>query len=133
MKYYFVTYKAGAAFSGSKGPFITLADNDAGLLEHEKFHVRQWWAWAILIGALACFIPRDAELGYTLPVMVAAFGLIFHNSLYTVSSSYRMWSEVRAYKIQLKAGGITLDRAAEVLSKYYKLGISQAEAKALLI
>lgn len=132
MKYYFVTRKPGAQFSGSKGPFITLADDDKGLLEHEKFHVRQWWAWVLLFGGLGALIPPYPEVGYSLSIITLIFGTLVHTALYEIVRPYRQWSEVQAYKIQLKVGGITLDRAAEVLSKYYKLGISQAEARDLL-
>lgn len=132
MKYYIVTKKPGAKFSSSKGPFITLADDDEGLLEHEKFHVRQWWFWVIAFAIPAAFIPSYPEVGYSLSAIVVGFGAFMQTALYEMVRPYRQWSEVQAYKIQLKVGGITLDRAAEVLSKYYKLNISEEEARALL-
>lgn len=58
----------------TQGPVIRLRPRyraDAGLLAHELTHVRQWYA----------------TLGP-------------HSLLYLVSRRYRLWAEVRAYRIQ---------------------------------
>jgi hypothetical protein len=41
---------------------------------------------------------------------------------YLVSKKFRLQAEVRAYRVQMKYGGITLHHAATMLTKY-KLGI----------
>lgn len=50
---------------------------------------------------------------------------------YAASKTFRLEAEVRAYKRQIELGGITVEKAAQLLTQY-KLGISHAEAVAKL-
>jgi hypothetical protein len=77
MKYYILMYvdnlSRGAA-GRANGPLIRILKRykgNKGLLEHEKFHVRQWW-----------------------------FTLGMHGFIKIFSKKYRLWSEARAYQIQ---------------------------------
>ncbi|MGK5020770.1 hypothetical protein [Janthinobacterium sp. LB2P10] len=51
--------------------------------------------------------------------------------LYAVSARFRMAAEVRGYRAQLAAGGISLERAAALLM-CYGIDITHAQATALL-
>ena len=111
MEYYILIYTDNlpANVGGrANGPVIRIKNkyrDDKGLLEHEKFHVRQWY-----------------------------FGLfIFHGLLYKFSDKYRFWSETQAYKEQLKYSPGNLDLFASFISKNYGLNVSVDEAKAALI
>lgn len=90
----------------ARGPFVLVRPehaNDAGLIAHEKVHVRQW---------------------------LRTFGL--HPLLYAVSKSYRLKAEVEAYREQLKYAPAMVDVFAGYLSSNYGLDIS-ADYAALLI
>ena len=47
---------------------------------------------------------------------------------YLLSRKFRLAAEVRAYRRQIQLGGITLDQAALMLTRY-RLGITQAQAE----
>ena len=109
MKYYILIYTeklpewVGAR---ANGPVIRMRPkykDDRGILEHEKCHVRQWYMTLGLHGVIKKF-----------------------------SKKYALKIEVDAYRIQLKYSPTDLDWFAKALSERYGLGISVAEAKALL-
>ena len=77
--------------------------SDEALHQHELEHIKQAYRLALLPYAI----------------------------LYLLSKRYRLWAEVKAYRVQIKAG-LRLDSAAWYLSKNYRLGITQDEAKAYL-
>jgi hypothetical protein len=83
--------------------------DDVGLLEHEKVHVAQFWR---------------------------TFG--FHGLLYTLFKSYRLKSEVEAYREQLCWPPALTDRAhcighySEFIAEKYGLNITAGEALKLL-
>lgn len=136
MKYYLIKHTAKLAngFGGTaQGPLIkvlTKYKGDTGLIEHEKTHVRQWYA-AMAIGLL---------LGALLTLVVSSslwplFGLapVVHPLLYKLVRPYRQWCEVQAYRKQIAIGGYTSnDFAVTALVEKYDLGLSADEAKALL-
>jgi hypothetical protein len=113
------------------GPVVLILEkyrNDAGLLAHERFHVKQWWAF-FLLGFLASLLVWDQPYWY-LPLILGA-GI--HAILYLLSDKYKLWSEVRAYRKQ--AEYYADDRKllfAGYISKYYKLNISTEDAYKLL-
>lgn len=86
--------------------FITISPshkNDNGLLAHEIEHVKQF---------------------YRLPLI--------HGLLYRFSKKYRLYSEVRAYKEQLKYN-YTPDLFATFICERYNLNISKKEVLILLL
>jgi hypothetical protein len=88
------------------GPFIFIKPeykDDIGLLAHEREHVAQWFC---------------------------TFGL--HSLFYRLSERYRLWSEVRAYRVQLKHSPGREELFASFIAERYKLKITQQEALELL-
>jgi beta-lactamase regulating signal transducer with metallopeptidase domain len=77
--------------------------NDKGILAHELCHVKQWY-----------------------------FTLMFHPLLYLISKKYRLWSEVQAYKKQLKYNPEKIQKYAYFIATGYKLNITVSEALKLL-
>lgn len=92
----------------ANGPVIRILEkyrDDRGIYEHELKHVKQWFCNLLLV----------------------------HSVLYLLSSKYRLWAEVSAYKEQLKC--YSDDRSelfASYISKYYNIKITQEEALKLL-
>ena len=92
----------------TRGPVIFIRPehrNDAGLLAHEKVHVRQWWR---------------------------TLGL--HSFLYLFSKAYKLRAEVEAYKVQAKyaKGHDPMPTYAHFIATKYNLNITEEEALALL-
>lgn len=84
------------------GPVILIRPkhkNDKGLLEHELFHSIQFWL----------------TLG-------------FHGLLHYLIPKYRYWSEIWAYRRQLKYTIGAETRFAQAISKYYNLNVSEKQA-----
>lgn len=136
MKYYILIYckELPHGFGGTaKGPLIKLLSKyqaDAGLLEHEKTHVRQWYAVlaiGLLISTLLMLLVS--------PSLWPLYGMapLLHPLLYKFVRPYRQWCEVRAYRAQISIGGYTSNEfAVAALVKKYGLGLSIDEARALL-
>ena len=136
MNYYLIKYVetlAGGFGGTAQCPLIKLLSkyqNDAGLIEHEKTHVRQWYA-AMSIGLLLCTL---------LTLLVSAsfwplYGLapFLHQLLYKLVRPYRRWCEAQAYRKQIAIGGYdNSDFAVAALIEKYDLNLSADEAKALL-
>ena len=137
MNYYLINYVETLpdGFGGTaQGPFIKLLSkyqNDAGLIEHEKTHVRQWYA-AMAIGLLLCTLLTLLVSASLWPL----YGLapFLHQLLYKLVLRYRRWCEVQAYRKQLATGGYdSTDFAVTALVEKYDLNLSTNEAKALLL
>lgn len=77
--------------------------DDAGLLEHEKEHVRQFWRFSL-----------------------------FHCLAYGRLDRYTLWCEVRAYRKQLEYSPGDLEKYAGFICEKYGLNLTKEEAKALL-
>lgn len=58
--------------------------------------------------------------------------VVFWWIAYLLNKTFRQNAEVRAYKVQLGLGGLTVDQAAHYLSTIYWLGITQEQAVKLL-
>lgn len=136
MKYYLIkhTEKLANGFGGTaQGPLIKILPkykDDTGLIEHEKTHVRQWYA-AMAIALLLCALLTLFVSSSLWPL----FGLapVVHPLLYKLVRPYRQWCEVQAYRKQLATGGYGGNEFAVIaLVEKYDLGLSADEAKALL-
>ncbi|MDD3938098.1 hypothetical protein [Rhodoferax sp.] len=122
----------------ANGPLIRIKPaykNDAGIHAHELVHVAQFWRFGFVgfgVAALLMFVPQFGEFAWAAPIAAAAgFGL--HSILYMASKRYRLWSEVSAYKEQLKH--YTDDRRqlfAWFIYAHYGLDVTQDEAFKLL-
>ena len=136
MKYYIVKYTESIdeKYSGAaQGPLIKLRPkykDDTGLIEHEKTHVRQWYA-ALAIWLLLCALLSLAVSPSLWPL--CGLAPLVHPVLYKLVRPYRQWCEVQAYRKQLATGGYsTGDFAVIALFEKYDLGLSSDQAKALL-
>ena len=136
MNYYFLMFVSDLpnGFGGTvKGPLIKILPKykkDAGLLEHETVHVRQWYA-VLALGLLISGILTMLVSPSLWPLCgLALFG---HQLLYKFLRPYRRWSEVQAYRKQLATGGYdSNDFAVTALVEKYDLNLSAKKAKALL-
>ena len=137
MQFYFVQYtdKLANGFGGTaQGPVIKILSkykDDAGLLEHEKTHVRQWYA-VLGIGLLLCTLL----MLFVSTALWPLYGLapFSHQLLYKVVRPYRRWCEVKAYRKQIAVGGYTSNEfAVTAMVEKYGLGLSVDKARALLI
>ena len=136
MQYYVIKYvnTLPNGFGGTaQGPVIRLQSkykDDAGLIEHEKTHVRQWYA----VTAIGILIFSMLTL-FVSPDLWPAFGLApcLHPLLYRLVRPYRRWSEVQAYRKQIATGGYNShDFAETALVEKYGLRLSVDEARTLL-
>lgn len=137
MKYYLVKLSETLpnGFGGTAlGPLIKLLpkyQGDTGLIEHEKTHVRQWYAVSGC-GLLLCTIL----MLFVSPALWPLYGLALciHQLAYKLVRPYRRWCEVRAYRNQIETGGYADNEfAVTTLVEKYDLGLSVDEARALLI
>lgn len=137
MKYYLIKYteKIEGGFGGTaQGPLIKILSKyrgDTGLIEHEKTHVRQWYA-VLAIGLLLCSLLTQLVAPSLWPL--CGLAPFLHQLLYKFVRSYRRWCEVRAYRKQIAQGDYASTEFAVVaLVDKYDLGLSVDEARALLI
>lgn len=115
------------------GPLIKIRpkyQGDPGIIEHEKVHVRQWYAATaicLLIGGLLGVLVSDNLL------WLMGVGPAVHPLLYRWARPYRRWSEVQAYGKQIAVGGSAgPEFAVAALVEKYDLRLSAAKARALL-
>ena len=136
MKYYLIKYakELPNGFGGTaQGPLIKILSkykDGSGLLEHEKVHVRQWYA-VLVLGLLSGLLTLLVS-----PSLWPLFGLapFLHSLLYKFVRPYRRWCEVQAYRKQLATGGYdSNDFGVAALAEKYDLNLSTNEAKALLL
>lgn len=137
MKYYLIKLAESLpnGFGGTaQGPLIKLLpkyQHDAGLIEHEKRHVRQWYA-VLAIGLLLCTLLTLLVA----PSLWPLYGLapLLHPLLYKFVRPYRRRCEVQAYRKQIAIGGYANNEfAVTALVEKYGLGLSVDEARALLV
>ena len=115
------------------GPYTRMRPKykgDSGIHAHEQTHTGQWWAW-FLAGAMAAFAlyPLGDFLWYY--ALLAGVGM--HAVLYKFVHAYRLWCEVRAYRVQ--AQYYADDRRllfASYIAKSYRLNITTEDAYKLL-
>lgn len=137
MRYYTIKYTDSLppAFGGeANGPMIRIRPkhrNDVGLLEHEKFHVREWWAWFLVMALLSLGVSLAVGPMIGLPLLLWA--PLAHDAAYQRVRRYRQWSEVKAYRIQLGMGRyVSPDFAVAALAEKYDLRLSRERARQLL-
>ena len=136
MRFYHVHYteKLANGFGGTaQGPLIKILSkykDDAGLLAHEKTHVRQWYVVLALVLSLSALVTLMVSSSLW---PLCGLTLFSHQLLYRFVRPYRRWSEVRAYRKQIATGGYTSNEfAVNALVERYDLNLSADEAKALL-
>lgn len=114
-------------------------ENDEGLLHHEvDGHVWEWWIITLISAAILTAVAYATQL-YGLPNQfwaLPAFSLMIQPLLRLVKP-YKQWSEVRAYKIQLKypvdgEPNPYLDKYAGCIANKYGLDVTKEEALRLL-
>lgn len=110
--------------------------NDKGLLEHEKCHVRQWWALSSLVltcGSLLYFLGDDYALNLV-GLLLVMLSPSAHGLLYVTFRSYRMWAEVKAFKAQIKAGDYADTRflVSAIMNPKYRFSLTEEKAESLL-
>lgn len=120
----------------TRGPMIFIRPayrDDQGLLAHERVHVRQWLAGILVAAALALALWLAVPGWAVLAQSVAVVGLGLHPLVRLVSRRYRLWSEVEAYREQLKHYPIDHSMLFAVfLAERYGLGVSVDSALQLL-
>jgi len=113
----------------ANGPVIRILEshrNDEGLYRHELEHVKQWFSLAVLSVPLAYALIHFGLVDF---IGLAVLPLAFHTVLYKLSTAYRLWCEVSAYKVQ--ALYYPDDRRplfAEFIAGYYGLNITTKQA-----
>lgn len=134
MKYYSLKFKRDLDGWGGKAKMwkIQILEkyrSDTGLLEHEKFHVRQWYYAMFTTFAIAGALGAFMQPGWGL---IAILGPFVHSRL-SSNKYYRKWSEIRAYRIQLKTGNYhSPEFAVNALMAKYGLGMSEKKARKAL-
>lgn len=116
-----------------QGPLIKILPKykkDAGLLEHEKTHVRQWYVvlalWLLLSSLLTLLISPSLWPLYCLAPFV-------HQLLHKFVRPYRRWSKVKAYRKQIGFGAYASNEfAVNALAEKYNLKLSVDDAMELL-
>ena len=117
----------------SRGPVIRILEkyrNDEGLYKHELEHVKQWFRLAVLSVPIAYALIHFGLVEF---IGLAVLPLAFHTVLYKLSTAYRLWCEVSAYRVQAKC--YFDDRRplfAEFISGFYDLKITPDQALKLL-
>jgi hypothetical protein len=117
-------------------------ENDEGLRHHETDgHVWEWWIITLISAIILSGIAYATQL-YGLSQLfwaLPAASLFIQPLLYAFSKRYRLWSETRAYKIQLKYPvdgesdpNYYRDKYAGFIANKYGLSISKEEALRLL-
>lgn len=134
MKYYSLEFKRDLGGWGGKAKMwrIQILEkyrHDKGLLEHEKFHVRQWYYAMLATFSIAGMLGLLLHPGWGL---IAVLGPFVHGRL-SSNKYYRKWSEIRAYRIQLKTGSYHSPQfAVTALMTKYQLGMSDRAARKAL-
>ena len=135
MKYYSLKYKDRIkdGFGGyAKMWKIEILEKyryDKGLLEHEKVHVKVWYACMLLTFAIAgaLYVFVDPLLGWT-----ALLGP-FANGVAIQPKWAKKIHEAYAYRVQLKHGNYRSPQfAIDALMNKYGLGLSEKEARKAL-
>jgi hypothetical protein len=87
--------------AAARGPFVTIREkyrDNRGLLEHELFHSLQWWMTLGLHSLLYLFVPK-----------------------------YRYWSEIWAYRRQLKYSPGRERLYAGFVATHYNLKVTEEQ------
>ena len=110
-------------YSKSAGVFVRpkyIEEGDHGIINHELQHVRQFWQLILLSLAIGGGLYyAGSELWKLMP----AVGVFAHMSLYRFVPRYRLWSEIDAYKQQIKTYSLSgpSDWMLDALQNKYSL------------
>lgn len=127
----------------ANGPYVrirTSHKDDRGLIAHEvEGHVAEWWVITLISAIILSAIAYATQLYGLSQLWMAlpAFSLMIQPLLRLVKP-YKQWSEIRAYRIQLKYPPASLDIEyhrdlyARFIAEKYGLDISKEEALRLL-
>lgn len=110
----------------ANGPVVRIRTKyraDAGIHAHEYEHVKQWWMLS-LIGVMLIGVTAHKTGA---PIALALFGFSLHSIAYGLLRSYRLWSEAKAYAVQVRHG-CPITVAAERLALGYELDITPEQA-----
>ena len=109
--------------------------DDVGLYEHEAAHFEQWIRFFVLSPIFsALLLLFGHETPYWIHLAILVFFASLHGVLYVVFQEYRLYSEVEAYKEQMKAyPDDRSNKFAEYLSTKYDLDLTKDEALKELI
>lgn len=119
----------------ANGPIVRIRPEyrgDAGIHAHEYEHVRQWYAEGLVGMVLLALLALVGGCHWNLALAVAPAGMAAHSLGYALCASHRLWSEVQAYKVQMRHGLNLDDAARRLMSPRYKLGLSYNDARRLL-
>lgn len=116
-----------------------LTNGDTGILKHELEHVKQFW---LCLGISLCLFSlfylilnqvKVTDQLYSNTLLAGAFPFLFvvHNVFYTVSETYRLHCEAKAYAVQLHEYGAKecTDKIAGYLVNGYNLDLNEQTAK----
>ena len=134
MRYYKLKYVSNSRDWDSKSYMWKIEvqkdkKGEIGILEHEKFHVRQWWYTMLVVIALSVILGGLCSplwLGLILASPLA------HKLLYSIRI-YRKMSEISAYRIQLDKGRYADPQfAVNALTTKHDLRMSERDARKAL-
>lgn len=116
--------------------------DDKGLLKHELNHVKYFWLWflsflIIGIGLLLLAFYTNSQLILALSTICIMISPIIEKRVYNYSASYRLWSEIQCYKIQISEyqktrPDISKEFAIRALVNDYDLDVDRATVEAML-
>jgi len=119
----------------ANGPIVRIRPEyraDAGIHAHEYQHVIQWYAEGLVGMLLVALLARAGGCTWPLAFAIAPAGMATHSLGYALFVSHRLWSEVQAYKVQMRHGLNLDDAVARLMSPRYKLGLHYNDARRLL-
>ena len=108
---------------------------DKGLQAHEEEHVNIWWLislpsfllFAILL--LTLNLQGDKQFGLFMGMLLSP---MFPGLLTTLSSKFRLWSEVRCYAVQALHSPQHIEHFGRFIADYYDIKITKEEAVELI-
>jgi hypothetical protein len=100
--------------------------SDIGIFYHELRHVQHWWIITLFLSILAgLFLPLQPAL------ITMILSTTVYSILYQLSKSFRYWSELDCYAVQLKHYNdvsTKLPKLAEIISTKYNLNVDKEKA-----
>ena len=104
------------------GPFIFVEKDFAEKLdyvEHEKFHGKMFWWWALPTIVLAAAAWFFGFLGLWSAIPLGFVGMVLRVGAYNFLESYRLWEEIQGYAIQAAMNGDTKEKMQHAAKLIY--------------
>lgn len=107
--------------------------HDAALLAHEEVHLHEQaaahlvWASCVLTIGTALWVVLGVSPWWLLLALAPPWW-----ALYLLWPAFRLAAEVRAYRVQIAARGISPAQAAQAIATRYRLDIAAPDALAML-